>query len=376
MSSFQTTTEGVAAAHGQPVAGENMNTQRLLTRFAGGVVRTMAALPPGVQRWLTPSGLSPKDGQQLEPEVGMALGLLGLGGDSFENFPPPKAREMVRQEALIFAGAMIPLRSVEDRSIPGPGGEIAVRIYRDRPVEEANPTPLVVYLHGGGWVVADLETHDPFCRFLARELGFPVLAVDYRLAPESPFPAAVDDAVAAFEWAVEQSSELGVDPARIAVAGDSAGGNLSAVVSQVTVAAGGPAPAMQALIYPVTDLSTKRHSYQLFAEGYFLTEAQMDWYRGHYVDDAGVEDPRVSPLLADDLSALPPAYVATAGFDVLRDEGEAYARRLEEAGVPTTLRRHPGMVHGWVNAVSLGRSPRSAADELVAALRSGLTRTR
>ena len=252
---------------------------------------------------------------------------------------------------------MIPLRSVEDRSIPGPGGEIAVRIYRDRPVEEANPTPLVVYLHGGGWVVADLETHDPFCRFLARELGFPVLAVDYRLAPESPFPAAVDDAVAAFEWAVEQSSELGVDPTRIAVAGDSAGGNLSAVVSQVTVAAGGPAPAMQALIYPVTDLSTKRNSYQLFAEGYFLTEAQMDWYRGHYVDDAGVEDPRVSPLLADDLSALPPAYVATAGFDVLRDEGEAYARRLEEAGVPTTLRRHPGMVHGWVNAVSLGRSP-------------------
>ena len=129
---------------------------------------------------------------------------------------------------------------------------------------------------------------------------------------------------------------------------------------------------MQALIYPVTDLSTKLDSYRLFASGYFLTEAQMDWYRGHYVDESEITDPRASPLLAEDLSGLPPAYVTTAGFDVLRDEGEAYARRLEEAGVPTTLRRQPGMVHGWVNAVSLGRSSRRAADELVAALRAGL----
>lgn len=350
-----------------------MNVQGLLIHFAGSVVRTLAALPPGVQRRLTPSGLSPKDGQELEPEVGMALGFLALGGDSFEQFPPPRAREMVRQEAVVFAGPTIPLQSVEDRSIPGPGGEIPIRIYRDRPVDEANPMPFVVFFHGGGWVVADLETHDEFCRFLARELGFPVMAVDYRLAPEHPFPAAVDDAVAAFNWAVEHAPELGVDPARIAVAGDSAGGNLCAVVSQVTVAAGGPEPAMQALIFPVTDLSTKHQSYQLFGEGYFLSEAQMDWYRDHYVDDADLEDPRVSPLLAEDLSGLPPAYVTTAGFDVLRDEGEAYAKRLEEAGVPTTLRRHSGLVHSWINAISIGRAPRAAADELVAAMRSGLT---
>jgi acetyl esterase len=352
-----------------------MDTQELLDRVAGTVLQTMAALPPSVQRWLTPAGLSPRDGQELEPDVGMALRLLSLSGESFENFPPPKAREMVRQEAAIFAGATIKVRSVEDRSIPGLGGEIVVRIYRDRPVDATDPTPLVVYFHGGGWVVADLETHDPLCRFLARQLGFPVLAVDYRLAPESRFPAAVDDAVAAFAWTVRHSLELGVDPARIAVAGDSAGGNLAAVVSQLAVAAGERAPAMQALIYPCVDLSTKHDSYGLFADGYFLTEAQMDWYRKHYVDEPDVKDPRVSPLLLDDLSGLPPAYVTTAGFDVLRDEGEAYARRLEEAGVPTTLRRHAGLVHGWVNAVSLGRSPRRAADELVVALRSGLAKT-
>jgi acetyl esterase len=236
-----------------------MDTQELLDRVAGTVLQTMAALPPSVQRWLTPAGLSPRDGQELEPDVGMALRLLSLSGESFENFPPPKAREMVRQEAAIFAGATIKVRSVEDRSIPGLGGEIVVRIYRDRPVDATDPTPLVVYFHG-----------------LARQLGFPVLAVDYRLAPESRFPAAVDDAVAAFAWTVRHSLELGVDPARIAVAGDSAGGNLAAVVSQLAVAAGERAPAMQALIYPCVDLSTKHDSYGLFADGYFLTEAQMD----------------------------------------------------------------------------------------------------
>jgi acetyl esterase len=350
-----------------------MNPQALVDSLAGHVVRALTALPSAVQRWLTPSELSPKDGQELEPEVGMALRLLSLQKETFEQFPPPRAREIIRREAKVFGGAPILVRSVEDRMIPGLGGDIAVRLYRDRPVIAGEPSPLVVYFHGGGWVVCNLETHDPFCRFLARELGFPILAVDYRLAPESPFPAAVEDSVAAFRWAVAHASELEVDSARIAVAGDSAGGNLAAVVSQVTTAAGGRAPAMQALIYPVTDLSTKHDSYRLFASGYFLTEAQMDWYRGHYVDESEVTDPRASPLLGEDLSGLPPAYVTTAGFDVLRDEGEAYAQRLEEAGVPTTRRRHPGMVHGWVNAVSLGRSSRRAADELVAALRSGLT---
>lgn len=151
--------------------------------------------------------------------------------------------------------------------------------------------------------------------------------------------------------------------------GDSAGGTLAAVVSQQTVAQHRPSPALQVLIYPVTDLSTKHPSYELFGEGYFLTEAQMDWYRGHYTGERHLDDPRVSPLLAEDLGGLPRAYVTTAGFDVLRDEGEAYARRLEEAGVATTVRRHRGLVHSWINAVGLGRGPRQAADEIVAVLR-------
>jgi acetyl esterase len=230
----------------------------------------------------------------------------------------------------------------------------------------------VVFYHGGGWVVCDLDTHDAFCRFLAKGTGFPVLSVAYRLAPENPFPAALDDCMAAFRWAVDEADTLGVDPGRIVVAGDSAGGNLAAAVAQQTTGDGGPKPAFQVLIYPVTDLSAKTRSYRLFADGYFLTEAQMDWYRHHYIGSADGTDPRCSPLLAEDLTGLPPAYVTTAGFDVLRDEGEAYAARLRDAGVPTTLRRHDGLVHGWINAVSIGRSPRRAGDELVAAIRDAL----
>jgi len=189
------------------------------------------------------------------------------------------------------------------------------------------------------------------------------------------FPAAVEDALAAFRFAAEQATTLGVDPGRIAVGGDSAGGNLAAVVSQLALAEGGERPAFQLLFYPVTDLSTKHASYRLFAEGFFLTEQQMDWYRGHYLpDEAAARDPRASPLLAKELAGLPPAYLATAGFDPLRDEGEAYAARLREAGVPTALRRHAGLVHGFCNALSLGRHPRQAMEEAARALREALAR--
>jgi acetyl esterase len=230
-----------------------------------------------------------------------------------------------------------------------------------------------VYFHGGGWVVCDLDTHDNGCRFLARESGAAVLSVDYRLAPEHPFPAAVEDAFAAFRWAVENAADFGVDPAVIAVGGDSAGGNLAAVVSQLARDDEGPAPAFQLLIYPVTDLSTKRLSYELFREGFFLTEPHMDWYRDHYLPDLeSARDPRASPLLADDLSNLAPAYIATAGFDVLRDEGEEYARRLREAGVPVALRRHRNLIHGMATRVGMGGVGQTMMLEAAAALRMGL----
>ena len=200
-----------------------------------------------------------------------------------------------------------------------------------------------------------------------------MLAVDYRLGPEHRFPAAVEDALAAFRWAHAEAATLGADPARIAVAGDSAGGNLAAVVAQLTAAEDGPAPAFQALLYPVTDYSVKRRSYELFGEGFFLTREEMDWFRDNYFADSDQRsDPRASPLLAADLANVAPAHIVTAGFDPLRDEGEAYAQRLLEHGVPTTLRRERDLVHGFVNAVGLGGRAREATAAFAAALREGL----
>jgi acetyl esterase len=191
-----------------------------------------------------------------------------------------------------------------------------------------------------------------------------VLAVDYRLAPEHRFPAAVDDALAAFRWAVREAEALCSDPARVAVAGDSAGANLAAVVSQLAVQAGGPRPAAQLLIYPATDLTTKRASFRLFSEGFYLTESDVDWYKCQYAPESQWSDPRASPMLAPDLRGLPPAVVVTAGFDVLRDEGEEYARRMQDAGVAVTLRRVTGQIHGFVNATGVSPSARREMGEV------------
>ncbi len=232
---------------------------------------------------------------------------------------------------------------------------------------------MIVFFHGGGHVIGDLDTHDQPCRFLARHSGALVLSVDYRLAPEHRFPAAVDDALAAFRWAHREAEALGGDPRRIAVAGDSAGGNLAAVVALRAKLDGGPAPAFQALIYPVTDYSANHRSAELFGEGFFLTQRQMDWYRDHYfATEDERRDPSASPLLASDLSGLAPALVVTAGFDPLRDEGEAYAKRLREAGVATTLRREPDLVHGFINAAGLGGRPAEALGAIATDLRQAL----
>jgi acetyl esterase len=261
------------------------------------------------------------------------------------------------------------MHDVTDLEVPSPDGTIPARRYVARPDDASR---LLVYFHGGGWVVGSLDSCDTTCRFLARHAGVSVLSVDYRLAPEHRFPAAPDDALAAFRFAVAQAPEWGHDPAAIAVGGDSAGGNLSAVLCQDLRTADEVRPAFQLLLYPVTDVSTKHPSYAQFADGYFLTEAQMDWYRDHYLGDHPATDPRVSPLLADDLSGLPPAHVAVAGFDVLRDEGEAYARRMADAGVRVALRRHDGLIHAFVNATGIGRSSREAVLEACGALRAGV----
>jgi len=329
--------------------------------------RGLSALPDRITRLIAGRPVR-IDGQTLHPQVQVALRLEGLIGGS-EILPVADARERRRHDARVFRGREIAVGKVTDRSVPGPAGEIPVRLYRPAGVTQP---PLVVYFHGGGHVIGDLDTHDQPCRHLASQIPALVLAVDYRMGPEHRFPAAVDDALAAFRWAQHNAQELGADPRRVAVAGDSAGGNLAAAVAQLA-AAQGDGPAHQALIYPVTDYSRNHPSYDLFGEGFFLTAEEMGWFRENYfAEDAQRLDPRASPLLADDLSGLAPAFVLTCGFDPLRDEGEAYAERLQDAGVPTTLRREPDLVHGFVNAVGLGGRAREAMDGIAASMRDGL----
>ena len=313
------------------------------------------------------------DGQELDPQVQVALRLERIvGGDRV--LPVEEKRAQRRRDARVFSGPLIEVERTEELEIPGPDGPIAARLYV--PGALTSSAPLIVYFHGGGHVIGDLDTHDQPCRFLASEVPALLLAVDYRLGPEHRFPAAVDDAFAAFRWAHEHASNLGADPERIAVIGDSAGGNLAAVICQLARDAGGPAPALQVLLYPVIDYSAKRRSYHLFGEGFFLTRTEMDWYRDNYLSsDADRSDPRASPILASDLSGLPPAHIVTCGFDPLRDEGEDYAQALRDAGVEVTLRREPGLVHGFLNAVGLGGPARKAADGVVQALRAGLAAT-
>lgn len=341
-------------------------------RVTGRVLQFLCGLPAPLQRVVAWRPVK-IDGQVLETDMQLLLELTRLAPEpELETLSAPEARAELRRVALALEGPKVPVARVEQIELPGPAGPVGARVYV--PEEERTPLPLLVYLHGGGWVRGDLDTHDNTCRFLARNSGVLVLSVDYRLAPEHPFPAAVDDAFAAFRFAVENAGEFGADPAAVAVGGDSAGGNLSAAVAQLAKADGGPTPAFLLAIYPATDFSTKRESYELFHDGFFLTDSHLDWYRTRYLpDEQAALDPRASPLLAEDLSGLPAAYVATAGFDILRDEGEEYAARLRKAGVPVALRRHRGLIHGFANMTGVGRSARYAMLEVAGALRVGIS---
>jgi acetyl esterase len=261
---------------------------------------------------------------------------------------------------------IVPVEAVEDTEASGPAGSLPARIYRPSAEGEL---ATVVFFHGGGFVIGDIDTHDNQCRRICAEVGAVVLSVGYRLAPEAPFPAAVEDCLAATRWAAEHVAELGGDPGRIAVAGDSAGGNLAAVVAQQARDAGGPALAAQLLIYPGTEFETRFPSEEENAEGYFLTREDMIWFADHYTGDADRTDPRLSPLRATDLSGLPPAVVATGEFDPLRDQGEAYADALARAGVPVVKRRYHGLIHGFFDLAALSPACDAAIAELCADLR-------
>jgi acetyl esterase len=308
---------------------------------------------------------------RLDVEVAVILKLM-------PRMPPPgsvpaaQMRQGMRDATIRFQGRPVPILHVEDRSIPGPLGSIPIRVYR--PSDETK-LPIVVYYHGGGFTTGDLDTHDGLCRRLSKRSGAIVVSVAYRLAPEHVFPAAVEDAYAALEWAAQKGGEISGDPSRIAVAGDSAGGDLAAVMALKSRDLNGPKIALQVLYYPgtnMTDLHTK--SMEDFAEGYLLTRAQLLSSYNQYVPAvADRSNPYASPLLAPDHRGLPPALIITAGFDPLRDSGEAYARKLADAGVATRLSRYEGVVHSFLSCPFVRKADR-AIDESTAALREAFGR--
>src|SRR6266403_5806048 len=264
-------------------------------------------------------------------------------------YPPlPELRQQLRVMVTLMDEPAPELARVEDIRIPGPAGEIPARVYSSSAAK--TPQPAVAYFHGGGWVQGDLETHHGLCARLAKHAGVLVVAVDYRLAPEYKFPAAVEDCLAAYRWLRTRGRDVGADPARVAVAGDSAGGNLSAVVSQLAAAGGTPVPTCQVLIYPAVDFALETASHRELADGHVIPRDRSVWYGEQYLkSEADKADLRASPMRASSLAGQPPALIVTAGFDPLRDEGRAYGDRLREAGVDVVHREYPGQIHAFIS---------------------------
>ena len=303
----------------------------------------------------------------LDPQARAVLDqMTAMGGPPINQMSVNDARQQAANMTSM-QGVPEEVAKVEDRALPGPAGDIRVRIYTPAC---AGPLPVLVYFHGGGWVIGDIESNDPVCRTLSNAAGCIVMSVDYRLAPEHPFPAAVEDAYYAALWAASNASAVGGDPCRVAVGGDSAGGNLAAVVAHLARDRGAPALKFQLLIYPVTDAACDTPSYIENADGYFLTRDAMHWFWHHYLrSDADRSNPLASPLRAKDFTALPPALVITAEHDPLRDEGEQYAGRLQDAGVPVQLARYNGMIHGFFMMGAVIHQGRKAVQQTAAALR-------
>jgi acetyl esterase len=285
----------------------------------------------------------------LDPQVQAVIDMVARSGrPAYHTLSPKDARQLFLETRPAATPTPPEIGSVRNVVAETPQGAIPLRVYRPAGVAGAAALPAYVYFHGGGWVIGDLETHDVLCRQLTAASGASVISVDYRLAPEHKFPAAADDAWAATHWIVAHAAELGLDAGRLAVGGDSAGGNLAAVVALMARDAGGPAIRQQVLIYPVTDVMRETRSYADFADGYMFTRDSMRWFVAHYLrsrDDAS--DWRVSPLRAPSLAGLPPALIVTAGFDLLRDDGEMYAGRLRDAGVTVDYVCYGGMIHGF-----------------------------
>jgi acetyl esterase len=318
----------------------------------------------------------------LDPEIQPIVDQMEAApGPPAHLVPIAQARAAHDLQTAALSGPGEEVAAVRELQVPGPGGPIRVRLYwpleRERPAGEgpagAGPAlPLVAYLHGGGWVMGTLDGFDPVCRALANASGALIASIDYRLAPEHPFPAALGDARAAVRWLAAHAEELGADPARLAIAGDSAGGNIATVTARRLRDDDGPPLRFQALIYPVCDCGLDTPSYRANGSGFGLGVESMKRYWELYLNGADGRHPDASPLRAPDLAGLPPAFVLTVRADVLRDEGERYARALEAAGVPVTLRRYDGAVHGFFRWLARAELSRRAVAEVGSALRAGL----
>jgi len=305
----------------------------------------------------------------LDPQCQAIVDAASERGSVFDARTSEEARALYAASTDVFAPQTPALKDVEDREVPGSGGPVPIRVYTPN---ADRPLPILVYFHGGGWVFGDLDSHDAMCRIIANEAGCLVASVDYRLAPEYKFPAGLMDCIAATNWFAQHGQEIGGDISRLAVGGDSAGGNLAAAVAQTARDDGGPELKFQWLIYPAVDFTAENASLRDNAEGYLLSAEAIRWTMAQYLENEAIaRDPRASPALASSLTGLAPALVQTAEFDPLRDEGQAYADALKAAGVPTEYVLYEGMVHGFMRMGALvdraGVALRYGADKLRAA---------
>lgn len=307
----------------------------------------------------------------LDPQAQIIIGLVKQSGlPEFWQLTPDQAREQYQLRVSKLA-VKEPIFKTTDRPIPGAGSELPIRIYQPREAKPGERLPVLVWFHGGGFVIGNLDTHDSACRMLANQADCLVVAVDYRLAPEFKFPAAVEDSMAALRWVALHAREIGADSERIAVGGDSAGGNLAAVCALMARNEGHPRLALQLLVYPCTAPEPETASHRKFAEGYLLTRNTITWFYRQYVrSPKDFQDFRFAPLVADDLSNLPPALVLVAGYDPLRDEGVEYAKRLVEAGNRVTLTNYEGMIHGFYLMGGAVDAAKRAVAESAAALKA------
>ncbi len=308
----------------------------------------------------------------INPDAAKVVDLIIASGRP----PYPTIGHVAAREIFVASRAILqpdpsPVGEIRDLAATGPASKIPLRLYRGQGSDASRPQPTLIYYHGGGWVLGNLESHDGVCRDIANAAKCTVISVDYRLAPEAKFPAAADDSIAAAQWIHDNAADLGVDRNRLAVGGDSAGGNLSAVVALHARDNDGPKLKLQVLIYPSADMSSVYPSYEAFAEQLPLTRTTMDWFVDLYLDnrERDAKDWRASPLHAKSLAGLPPAYVITAGMDPLRDEGEAFAAKLKAAGVPVSVKRFDGQVHGFLTMGRIIRDSKVAIGDIAGELK-------